>query len=157
MTLTDLEKRSWAVTGALSVAPRSIGLARDALILLLLVSGVFSTYYLGLSPNLSFGLGFVFLAGFVFWRCHARHRVSAGALSLDSLRVTEAGIVWADCSSPIVLQGVIRHWAGITLLCLTHKNQRLVPRRMTLWQEQFEPEQYRRLNVLLNWLLRGRA
>lgn len=48
------------MTGALSVAPRSIGLARDALILLLLVSGAFSTYYLGLSQMLSFGLGFVF-------------------------------------------------------------------------------------------------
>lgn len=145
------------MTGALSVAPRSIELARDALILLLLVSGAFTAHYLGLSQMLSFGLGFVFLAGFVFWRYHACHRVSAGVSSLESFQVTEAGIAWVGCASPIVLQGVIRHWAGITLLCLIHKNHRLVPRRMTLWQEHFEPEQYRRLNVLLNWLVRGRA
>ena len=155
--MIDLEQRSWAVTGALSVAPRSIQCACDGLVLLLMVTGLFSGFYLGLSHALSFGLGFVFLVGFAFWRfCFWRHS-NAGLPSHDLLRVTEAGIEMVGCSSPILLQGVIRHWAGITLLCQSHKNHRFALRRLTLWKAQFEPEQYRRLNVLVNWLIRGQA
>ena len=145
------------MTGALSVAPRSIQCARDGLVLLLMVTGLFSGFYLGLSHAWSFGLGFVFLVGFAFWRfCFWRHS-NAGLPSHDLLRVTEAGIEMVGCSSPIQLQGVIRHWAGITLLCQAHKNHRFSLRRLTLWKDQFEPEQYRRLNVLVNWLIRGQA
>ncbi|MFY9346927.1 MAG: hypothetical protein WAO93_04180 [Orrella sp.] len=155
--MTDLEQRSWAVTGALSVAPRSIQCARDGLVLLVIMTGLFSVFYLGLSYALCFGLGFVFLVGFVFWRFYFRRPSNAGATSHDVLRVTETGIDVIGCSSPIVLQGVIRHWAGITLLCRSHENHRVALRRLTLWKEQFEPEQYRRLNVLVNWLIRGQA
>jgi hypothetical protein len=127
------------------------------MILLLMVTSLFSLFYLGLSHFLAIGVGFVFLAGFVFWRLRLwRHR-NVGVSSHDVLRVTESGIDWVGCPSPLVLQGVIRHWAGITLLCQSKRNHRWVSQRVTLWQEQFDPEQYRRLNVLLNWLIRGQA
>jgi len=122
-----------------------------------MVTSLFSVFYLGLSHALTFGLGFVFLVGFAFWRfCFWRHS-NDSPQSYDVLKVTEAGIEVVGCSSPIVLQGVIRHWAGITLLCRVHKNHRFARRRLTIWKEQFEPEQYRRFNVLVSWLIRGQT
>jgi len=145
------------VTGALSVAPRSIQCARDGLILLLIVTSSFSVFYLGLNHFLSAGLGFVFLVGFVFWRfCFWRQRI-ADLTSQEVLRLTEVGIDLVGSPSPVVLRGVIRHWAGMTLLCLSKRNNRLVPRRVTLWRDHFVPEDYRRLNILVNWLLRGQS
>jgi hypothetical protein len=127
------------------------------MILLLMVTSLFSLFYLGLNHILSVGVGFVFLAGFVFWRLRLWRQSNAGVPSHEVLRVTESGIDWVGGPSPLVLQGVIRHWAGITLLCQSKRNNRWVSQRVTLWQEQFEPEQYRRLSVLLNWLIRGQA
>jgi hypothetical protein len=127
------------------------------MILLLTVTSLFSLVYLGLNHILAAGVSFVFLAGFVFWRLRVWRQSNVGVPSHEILRVTESGIDWVGCPSPLVLQGVIRHWAGITLLCQSKRKHRLVSQRVTLWQDQFEPEQYRRLNVLLNWLTRGQA
>lgn len=145
------------MTGALSVAPRSIQCARDAMILLLMVTSLFSLFYLGLNHILAAGVGFVLLAGYVCWRFQVWRQSNVGLPSHEVLRVTESGIDLVGCPSPLVLQGVIRHWAGVTLLCQSTRNHRLVSQRVTFWQEQFEPDQYRRLNVLLNWLIRGQA
>jgi len=161
LNLLAAEYGPWEVTGALSVAPLPIQLLRDVLLLLLIVALSWSVVYLGYDRSLAMGMGFLLALAAAVWRCCWWRHCKATQQPTDWLRVSPAGIdrlLGATPSvTPLILCGVIRHWAGVTLLCESQKGDLLVRQRLTLWRDYFGREDYRRLSVLLNGLIRGQA
>ena len=152
--MTAAEKKHWEVTGALAVAPLSIQCARDLLIVLASLAMACSMAYLGLDQALTVGLGGVLLIAFALWRVWASRKIKGQAFQTKTIRISALGLDWVESSTPLILRGVVRHWAGVTLLCQTPINNRTVKRRLTLWRDHFAPDDYRRLSVLLNILVR---
>lgn len=157
MNLATAEYTSLEVSGALLVAPRSIQYARDLLPLLFCLTSTWAAAYAGFGQLSVLGIGVAMFCGYAVWRLGWCRKNDDSLAQTGPLRISTDGLEWVERSTPLVLMAVIRHWAGVTLVCQSQSNPRALPQRLTLWRNGFVAEDYRRLGIILNWLTRGKT